>query len=101
MSLKKQFSKSKPDCNVTFNLPEEAVTGDKEVRLVGEFNDWDWEAGVPMKLQNGNYTAKLALTKDRSYQFRYAIDNQEWENDWEADEYTPTPYGVENSVVRT
>ena len=101
MSLKKTFLKSKPVCKVTFTLPQQAVNGGKQVKLVGDFNEWLWENGIPMKKQKGNYQATLDLKKDQQYQFRYLIDNQEWENDWAADDYQENPYGVKNSVVKT
>ena len=100
MGLKKQFLKSKPVCKVTFSLPKEAVTGAKEVKVLGEFNDWDWTKGVPMKTKNGSYTAVVELPAGKSYQFRYKADNNVWENDWAADNYVPSPFdGVDNSVV--
>jgi 1,4-alpha-glucan branching enzyme len=101
MSLKKQFSKSKPVCKVTFSLPKEAVKDAKEVRLLGDFNNWNWEQGIPMKADQKSYSAVVDLEKDKEYQFRYAMDNQAWENDWKADDYVPNVYGIENSLVKT
>lgn len=99
MSLKKQFSKTKPVCKVTFTLPKEAIMTGDQVVVLGEFNNWDRSKGVPMKVANGMYTAELELEAGRDYQFRYLIDNEKWENDWAADDYVPNPYGVDNSVV--
>ena len=99
MGLKKQFLKSKPVCKVTFSLAKEATNGAKEVKVLGEFNNWEWNAGVPMKSKNGKFTAVVELETGKAYQFRYQMDNQRWENDWNADNYIPTPFGVENSVV--
>ncbi len=101
MSLKKQFLKSKPICKVTFSLPKEAVKKAKEIRILGDFNNWTWEEGIPMKAKNGNYSAVVDLDKDHEYQFRYVIDNEAWENDWQADAYVPSPFGADNSVVLT
>ena len=39
--LKKKFIKSKPICQVTFQLPQDIEA--KKVSLVGEFNDWNPE----------------------------------------------------------
>ena len=97
--LKKQFAKSKPTCKVTFTLPKEAVNGGKEVKLLGDFNDWNWENGYPMKASKNEFKTVVELEAGREYQFRYLIDNTSWENDWAADNYMPTPFGVENSVV--
>lgn len=100
MSLKKQFLKSKPICKVTFRLPSEAAETAKKVVLVGDFNEWDKEAGVKMKqLKDGSFKTIVELETGKAYQFRYLIDGSTWENDWEADEYIATPYGTENSVV--
>jgi len=97
--LKKQYLKNKPTCKVTFSLPKEAVNGAKEVRILGEFNNWTWEQGVPMKANKAEYKASVELTAGRQYQFRYLVDGSTWVNDWAADAYLATPYGVENSVV--
>ena len=102
MSLGKRFLKKEPVCKVTFKLPEDSVgSDDHEVKVVGEFNDWNWEEGVTMKKKKGFYEAEVKLKRDREYQFRYLINNTVWANDWCADSYTPTPFGVDNSVVNT
>lgn len=97
--LKKQYLKNKPTCKVTFSLPKEAVNGGTEVRVLGEFNNWTWEQGVPMKATKAEYKASVELDAGRQYEFRYLIDGTTWLNDWAADAYLATPYGVENSVV--
>lgn len=97
--LKKQFSKSKPTCKVTFSLPKEAVGKGKSVELVGEWNDWNEKKAVKMKASKGNYTATLDLETGRNYEFRYLIGKSKWENDWQADGYVPNPFGFDNSVV--
>ena len=101
MAFKKQYLKSKPVCKVTFKLSKTEALAAKSVKLVGDFNNWDTEA-VPMKrLQNGSFTATLNLEKDHEYQFRYLLDDKEWENDWAADEYIPSPVSLDdNSVIR-
>lgn len=97
--LKKQYSKSKPICKVTFTLPKEAVNGGNVVKVLGEFNNWSWKEGLPMKSGKDGFKATVELATGRHYEFRYLIDNETWANDWEADAYYPTPYGVENSVI--
>lgn len=99
MGLKKQFSKSKPVCKVTFDLPKEVVDGGKEVVVLGEFNDWQVENGIKMKATKTAFTAAVELPTGRDYQFRYLIDKQRWENDWNADGYVTTPFGVENGLI--
>lgn len=97
--LKKELVKSKATVKVTFTLPIEAITGAKEVRVLGEFNNWDWESAPVMKANKTNYTTTINLAAGKTYEFRYKADNGVWANDWSADNYVPAPYNVDNSVV--
>ncbi|WP_088328941.1 isoamylase early set domain-containing protein [Lacimicrobium sp. SS2-24] len=101
MSVKKQYLKSKPVCKVTFKLSKEEARTAHQVRLVGDFNDWNTQAPPMKRLKNGAFTATLDLPKGGQYQFRYLLDDKEWENDWCADDYVPSPLSWDdNSVVR-
>jgi hypothetical protein len=52
------------------------------------------------KLKKGAFTTTLNLEKGREYQFRYLLDNKNWENDAGADRFVETPFGdSENSVI--
>jgi 1,4-alpha-glucan branching enzyme len=82
---------------VTFELPAEA--GGEVVHLVGDFTDWQGQAMKRGK--DGSWTTSVDLEPGRSYQFRYLVDGERWENDWQADRYVPGPFGSENSVVET
>lgn len=96
--LKKQILKT--EAKITFTLPKQAISGAKEVRVLGEFNNWDWEKAPVMKASKANYTATIAVPAGKQYQFRYLADNGVWENDWAADKYIPSEYtNIENSVV--
>ncbi len=97
--LKKAYSKSNSICKVTFTLPLDAVQGGTDVRILGEFNDWNWERGYRMKAGKADFSTEVELETGRDYQFRYLIDNHIWENDWNADNYLSTPFAVYNSVV--
>ena len=97
--IKKQFLKSKPVCKATFTFPAEAAPEAKTVELVGDFNNWNTDKAVAMKKQKDVFKAIVELESGKEYQFRYLIDGQAWENDWEADAYVSTPFGVDNSVV--
>lgn len=97
--IKKQFLKSKPVCKATFSLPLEAAPEAKTVALVGDFNNWNVAEGIEMKKQKGEFKAVVELESGKEYQFRYLIDGQSWVNDWAADDYISTPFGVDNSVV--
>jgi len=97
MSLKKKFSDAR--CRVTFTLPKEATLGASDVKLVGEFNEWNTKNAIKMKPVKSNFEAIVDLPSGRDYQFRYLINGCVWENDWNADNYVSTPFGVDNSVV--
>jgi 1,4-alpha-glucan branching enzyme len=99
MSLQKKFSKANNVCTVTFQLPKVLANGAMDIKILGDFNNWDYEKAITMKPKNGVFQASVDLERDKEHQFRYLIDNEKWENDPEADGYAPTPFGVQNSVV--
>jgi 1,4-alpha-glucan branching enzyme len=100
MSIKKQFLKRKPVCKVTFRIPEEIGNSAETAHVVGEFNNWDFSSTPMKKLKTGDFTATLDLEKGREYQFRYLLDQKNWENDMDADKFEPSPFGdSENSVL--
>ncbi len=99
MSIRKRYLKRKPLCTVTFSLPKAGAESASVVHLVGDFNGWD-KAATPMKRQkNGSFAASLPLERGREYQFRYLLDDERWENDWQADRYLRNEFGGDNSVV--
>lgn len=99
--LKKQYLKTKPVCKVTFSLPKEAAPEADEILLMGDFNGWKRENGIPMKAGKKEYKATVELETGRNYEFRYLVDGHRWVNDWKADDYVSSPFhGIENSVVQ-
>lgn len=95
--LKKQYLKSKDICKVSFYTAPELHA--EKASLVGDFNHWS-ESATPMTpLKDGRFKATVDLAKDSSYQFRYLINDIEWHNDWDADQYVPNPFSGDNSVV--
>jgi 1,4-alpha-glucan branching enzyme len=100
--MKKQTSKIGNKSTVTFSLPAEAVGKAREVLLLGDFNNWDYSKPfVLQRKKDGSFEKKVELPTGSDYQFRYLIDREQWENDWQADRYQPSdihPH-VENSVV--
>jgi 1,4-alpha-glucan branching enzyme len=99
--VKKKYLKGRPACKVTFELPKAAVGSASKVTVVGDFNGWRKEEGVPLKRQkDGRFAVTVELAVGRTYRFRYLIDGDRWENDWAADRYEPAEIGgAENSVV--
>lgn len=97
--LKKTPMASGKKVKVTFELPANGAT---TATVVGDFNGWDKEA-APMKQRkkDGVFAASLNLPVGQSYQFRYWVDGQRWENDWAADDYVPNGFGEDNSVLKT
>ena len=96
--IRKAYTKTGKSCRVTFELPAE-VNAETAV-LCGEFNEWD-ETAKPMKQdKNGSFTQTISLKPGQGYRFRYLLDNERWENDWEADAYVPNSFGSEDSIVQ-
>ncbi len=97
--IRKQYLKTRPQCKVTFRLPKEAAPKADLVCIAGDFNGWDTNSTHLKKLKSGDFTLTLPLEKNREYRFRYLINNDQWENDWNADKYIPNPFGCDDSVV--
>ena len=99
MSIKKQFVKTKPVCKVTFSIEAKEAKEAKTASVVGDFNNWDQEAGVLNKLKNGTFKGVFDLNKEATYEFKYVVDGQ-FVNEPEADSFRWNDYaGAENSVL--
>jgi 1,4-alpha-glucan branching enzyme len=95
--LKKNYAKSGNSCRVTFKLPAEV--GAKTAVLCGDFNDWDKEANPMKQLKDGSFSVTVSVPTQQTYRFRYLLDYERWENDWEADGYAPNEYGADDSIL--
>jgi len=95
--LSKSYSKTGKVCRVTFKLPAEVGAG--AANIVGDFNGWNTDSHAMKKLKDGSFSIALSLTPGKAYRFRYLLDGERWENDWEADAYLPNSYGEDDSVV--
>jgi 1,4-alpha-glucan branching enzyme len=95
--LKKNYSKTGSSCRVTFKLP--ADVGAETVHLCGEFNEWSPTKHPMKKLKDGSFSISVSLDSEQSYRFRYLLDNERWENDWDADAYVANQYGTEDSLI--
>ena len=99
MSIAKKSTK-KGTVKVSFSLDASVAPEASDVRVLGDFNHWDWAQAPQMKIKNGQYKAEIELAAGNRYEFRYLIDHHHWTNDDGADAYVPSPYyGIDNCVV--
>ena len=95
--LKKQYTKDMKTCKVTFSLPD--TVNATSVTLQGDFTKWE-KSPLKMKhYKDGNFKVSVSLKARKSYRFRYQLDGERWENDWEADAYASNEFGSEDSIV--
>lgn len=98
--ITKKYLKSKPVAKVTFSLAKKEAQGAEKVALAGDFNNWSTTDLELKKNKSGKFSVTVDLEQGKSYEFRYVLDDQYWENDPKADAYTPNnSTGDENSVV--
>ena len=81
-----------------FTLRRAATNGETNVDVVGDFNNWTPGAN-PMTAGADGWTCTLTVPVGKRYRFRYLLDGQRWENDWEADDYVDNDHGGQDSVV--
>jgi len=99
MSLKKSFIDTTQKFKVTFELPVTENNTEKEVRVVGDFNDWNWDAAPTMSISENYYKVDIELLPGKKYEYRYLINNEHWANDNNADDYSPSPCDDINNCV--
>ncbi|MCB9007147.1 MAG: isoamylase early set domain-containing protein [Ardenticatenaceae bacterium] len=75
-----------------------ADVGAETAHLCGEFNEWN-PTKIHEKAKDGSFGVTLSLVPGESYRFRYLLDGQRWENDWDADTYVANQYGSEDSLI--
>ena len=95
--LTKTWNPEAENFDVTFDLPEGLDID--QASVCGEFNDWDPRIDPMEQTDDGRWTATVPLTPGQSYRFRYHLGDDEWENDWSADDYVGNEYGGADSVV--
>lgn len=84
---------------VTFTLP--ALSDDKSVCLVGDFNNWNPEQTPMQRTKAGYWVVTLLFEPNREYEYRYLVNGLEWRNDPDADGYVRNIYQAYNSLVLT
>lgn len=93
--IKKSYVKSKQLYKVTFEVPTEQIGAGRDVRVLGNFNDWSWDGGLVLKAGKAGYKGNTELPAGH-YQFRYLVDGWDWKNDDSAEAYTDSNYGSVN-----
>lgn len=95
--LKKSYSKTGRACRVTFKFTpgEEAANA----ALLGEFNSWDPQAHPMTRRKDGSFSTTLSLDAGREYRFRYLVDGDKWDNDFESDNEVLNRFGSRDSVI--
>lgn len=93
--IKKSYVKSKQLYKVTFEVPTDQIGAGRDVRVLGNFNDWSWDGGLVLKSGKAGYKSNTELPAGH-YQFRYLIDGWDWDNDDSAEAYTDSGYGTIN-----
>lgn len=92
------YVKSKKQYKVSFELPEDQVGEQRDVRVLGSFNDWSWDNGLQLTSGKKGYTGTTELAAG-TYQFRYLIDGHHWVNDDSAESYSDSGHGTTNCCL--
>lgn len=88
---------AKGQTKVTFSLPKDVQA--QEVAVCGDFNGWDPSVHPMRKYKDGHFAVSINLDAGR-YRYRFLVDGERWENDWDAEEYASNPYGGEDSIIQ-
>ena len=94
---KKEYTKTGRSCRVTFELPAEAKA--QTAYLCGDFNDWNETSHSMKRANDGSFKVTVSLKPGREYRYRFLLDGERWENDWDAESYVPNALGSEDSLI--
>ncbi len=95
--LHKTWDSESASYRVVFDLPADLdVAG---AAVVGDFNDWSPDAHVMTRAEDGRLERAVEFSPGQRVRFRYRIDGERWENDWDADDYVPNDHGGDDSVL--
>ena len=100
--LKKEYINNGTTCKVTFSLAKKEFTPTGQIRVLGDFNNWQWENAEVLEEVGDAFETSIEVAAGKKYEFRYFMENHTWFNDLEADDYVYAPYmGVHNCIVST
>jgi len=94
--VKKVPVKNSNKWTVTFVVAPEVDA--QSVAVLGDFNEWDAEAGAMQQRKDG-FWAKTIRFDPGTYRYRFLADGELWLNDPDADDYEPSGFGEDNSVL--
>lgn len=94
---KKTYGKSTKTCRVTFELPAEVSA--QAASVCGDFNEWSPTANPMIRRKDGRFSLTLPLPVEQTYRYRFLLDGERWENDWEAEMYVNNAFGTEDSLI--
>ena len=95
MSIQRESAGSQT--RVTFR--RHTTNGESRVTVVGDFNSWSSDSHPMTAQDDGSWVVTVTMSPGRPYRFRYLVDDDRWENDWEADDYVDNDFGGQDSVV--
>jgi 1,4-alpha-glucan branching enzyme len=95
---KKTYGKTSKSCRVTFELPAEVSA--QTASVCGEFNEWSPTKHQMVRRKDGRFSVTIVLPAERAYRYRFLLDGERWENDWEAETYITNEFGTEDSLIR-
>ena len=94
--IDKRRGRNKTEIRVTFSIPVAWL--DRQVAVVGDFNDWDPTA-TPMRKKGDVRSATVVLPAGHRYRFRYLDVLGRWHDDPAADEVEPSGYGTTDCII--
>ncbi len=94
--MKKVPVKNSNKWTVTFVVAPEVAA--HSVAVLGDFNAWGAEAGA-MQLRKDGFWAKAIRFEPGTYRYRFLADGARWLNDPDADDYEPSGFGEDNSLL--
>jgi hypothetical protein len=52
-----------------------------------------------VRRKDGRFSVTVALPAERTYRYRFLLDGEQWENDWDAEMYVHNEFGTEDSLI--
>jgi hypothetical protein len=95
--LQKNWDPKRGRFDVVFDLPPGLEV--ERAAVVGDFNDWSDESHLMERTDDGRLEVTIPFDPGTRARFRYRIDGDRWENDWNADDYVSNEFGGEDSLL--